>query len=128
MRVFSTYFQVVNTAEQVHRIRRRRDYLKDTRVRQPRSLDATVFALREAGFDTAALQDLLARIRIEPVFTPYPTETTRRTILRKHQNIVRRMVDMQNPALTPQEANACFESIRADITSIWQTDESPGEA
>ena len=127
VRAFSTYFQVVNTAGQVHRIRRRRDYLKDTDIRQPRSLDATVFMLRNAGLDPETVQELLQRIRIEPVFTPHPTETTRRTILRKHQNIVRRMVDKQNPALTPQEFNACFESIRADITAIWQTEESPNE-
>ena len=29
IRGFSTYFQMVNTAEKVHRIRRRRDYLRD---------------------------------------------------------------------------------------------------
>lgn len=128
VRAFSTYFQVVNTAGQVHRIRRRRDYLKDTDVRQPRALDATIFALRKQGLPSETLENLLGKIRIEPVFTAHPTETTRRTILRKHQNIVRRMVDKQNPALTPQELDACFQSIRADITAIWQTEESPGEA
>jgi len=127
VRAFSTYFQVVNTAEQVHRIRRRRDYLKDTDIMQPRSLDATFADLRAAGFESAAVRELLNKVQIEPVFTPHPTKTTRRTILRKHQNIVRRMVDMQNPALTPQEANACFENIRADITAIWQTEENPSE-
>jgi phosphoenolpyruvate carboxylase len=127
VRAFSTYFQVVNTAEQVHRIRRRRDYLKDTDKRQPRSLDETVYRLHDADIAPDAVQRILNKIAIEPVFTAHPTETTRRTILRKQQNIVRRMVDMQNPALTPQEANACFESIRADITAIWQTEESPHE-
>jgi len=34
---------------------------------------------------------------------------------------------MQNPALTPQEHRACFESIRADVTAIWQTEDSPTE-
>jgi len=125
VRAFSTYFQVVNNAEQVHRIRRRRDYLKDTSIRQPRSLDATLSQLREAGFGPESATELLEKIQIEPVFTPHPTETTRRTILRKHQNIVRRMVDIQNPALTPQEINACQENIRADITAIWQTEENP---
>lgn len=127
VRAFSTYFQVVNTAEQVHRIRRRRDYLKDTSQSQPRSLDETISRLKGAGYDASGVEQLLNRLAIEPVFTPHPTETTRRTILRKQQNIVRRMVDMQNPALTPQEVTACFESIRADITAIWQTEESPQE-
>ncbi|MDP6437015.1 MAG: phosphoenolpyruvate carboxylase [Gammaproteobacteria bacterium] len=127
VRAFSTYFQVVNTAEQVHRIRRRRDYLKDSAQRQPRSLDETFHRLHEAGFEAGTVDEILQQLEIEPVFTAHPTETTRRTVLRKQQNIVRRMVDMQNPALTPQEANACFESIRADITAIWQTEESPSE-
>ncbi len=127
VRAFSTYFQVVNTAEQVHRIRRRRDYLKDSSKRQPRSFDETFSRLREAGFGADAIAELLDELAIQPVFTAHPTETTRRTILRKEQNIVRRMVDMQNPALTPQEHRACLENIRADVTAIWQTEESPTE-
>lgn len=128
VRAFSTYFQVVNTAEQVHRIRRRRQYLQDSGKRQSRSFDETVFQLHEAGFSAEQVGELFAELAIQPVFTEHPTETTRRTILRKQQNIVRRMVEMQNPALTPQESRACFANIRAAVTSIWQTDESPASA
>ncbi len=35
IRSFSTYFQMVNTAEKVHRIRRRREYLRDVVHYQP---------------------------------------------------------------------------------------------
>ena len=88
VRAFSTYFQVVNTAEQVHRIRRRRDYLKDTDKSQPRSLNETFSRLSEAGIDHEGVGELLGRIAVEPVFMAHPTETTRRTILRKQQNIL----------------------------------------
>jgi phosphoenolpyruvate carboxylase len=127
IRAFSTYFQVVNTAEQVHRIRRRRDYLKDASKHQPGGIEDTVFKLKDIGMDLTAVDALLQRMHIEPVFTGHPTEPARRTVLRKQQNIVRRLVDMQNPALTPQEQAAAFESIRADVTATWQTEETPRE-
>jgi phosphoenolpyruvate carboxylase len=127
VRAFSTYFQVVNTAEQVHRIRRRRDYLKDTSTRQPGSLEESVFRIKDSGLDLDGIQSLLKSLHIEPVFTADNLEPTRRTILRKQQSIIRRLVDIQNPALTPQEIKACFEGIRSDITTIWQTEESPHE-
>ncbi len=128
IRGFSTYFQLVNSAEQVHRIRRRRDYLKDSSIRQPGAFDDTIFRLRDAGLSLDECVDLLNNLEIMPVFTAHPTETTRRTMLRKQQNIIRRMVEMQNPALTPQETSAAFESIRSDVTAIWQTEENPSEA
>ena len=42
IRSFSTYFQMVNTAEKVHRIRRRRDYLRDVEHYQPGGLEDTL--------------------------------------------------------------------------------------
>jgi len=127
VRAFSTYFQVVNTAEQVHRIRRWRDYLKDESIRQPGGIEETIFRLRDAGLSLNDVIKLLNSMQIEPVFAADSIEPTRRTLLRKQQNIVKRLVDIQNPVLTPQEVSACLESIRSDITTIWQTEEHPRE-
>ena len=128
IRAFSTYFQVVNTAEQVHRIRRRRDYLKSASIRQPGSTEEAIFRLRDTGLDLAATRKLLESLRIVPVFSAHPTAPTRRTILKRHQTIVRRLVDMQNPLLTPSEWAAAIDAIRTEVTAIWQTEETPSEA
>jgi len=127
VRAFSTYFQVVNAAEQVHRIRRWRDYLKDDSIRQPGCFEEAMFELKDQGFGLQEVHDLLSKLEIELVFTADNIEPPRRTILRKQQNIVRRQVDIQNPVLTPQEVNANYDSIRSDITTIWQTEEHPHE-
>ncbi|MCC5793759.1 MAG: phosphoenolpyruvate carboxylase [Chromatiales bacterium] len=127
IRGFATYFQVVNTAEQVHRIRRRRDYLKDGLIRQPGGLEDLLCGFRSDGVTAEELQQMIGRIEIEPVLTGHPTAPVRRTILRRNQDIVRRLIDIQNPELTPGEKAAYFASIRDDITAIWQTEENPGD-
>ena len=126
VRGFATYFQVVNLAEQVHRIRRGRDYERDGES-QPQGLRDAFGTLRDAGLDRAAVLELLATIRIEPVFTAHPTEATRRTILEKHQRIARRLVERLNPSLTRRETAVIRERIRAEITTGWQTNEHPSE-
>ncbi len=127
IRSFSTYFQMVNTAEKVHRIRRRRNYLLDVGQYQPGGLEDILQRLKASEFDADAIQDLINRLRIEPVFTAHPTEPTRRTILRKEQQIVRHLVELLNPTMTSQETNAALENIRLLITTSWQTDEHPSE-
>ncbi len=127
IRAFALYFQLVNTAEKVHRIRRRRDYLRDTDSEQPLGLDATFRRLKEQGLSKGTLQELLNQIRLEPVFTAHPTEPTRRTILRKEQNIVRHLVAMLDSSMTPQEIKATESNILSEVTTIWQTDEHPAE-
>jgi phosphoenolpyruvate carboxylase len=127
IRAFSTYFQMVNTAEKVHRIRRRREYLQEYGAYQPGGLEETLVKLKAAGIDLDQLQALLNRLMLEPVFTAHPTEPTRRTILRKEQNIVRRLIDMLNPTRTVQETFVSLQNIKLEMTTGWQTDEHPSE-
>ena len=127
IRGFSTYFQMVNTAEKVHRIRRRREYLRDVEQNQPGGLEETLLKLKASGLTVDGLQALLDSILIEPVFTAHPTEPTRRTMLRKEQDIVRRLVDLLNPTMTPQETSAALQNIRLLVTTGWQTGEHPSE-
>ena len=127
IRSFSTYFQMVNTAEKVHRIRRRREYLRDVVHYQPGGLEDTFIKLKASGLDADGLKDLLDSLSIEPVFTAHPTEPTRRTILRKEQKIVKHLIDLLNPTMTPQETDAALQNIRLLATTGWQTDEHPSE-
>ena len=127
IRSFSTYFQMVNTAEKVHRIRRRREYLLDVGLYQPGGFEDTLVKLKAAGIDADALQKLIDSLHVEPVFTAHPTEPTRRTMLRKEQQIVKHLVELLNPTMTPQERQVALENIRLLITTGWQTDEHPSE-
>jgi len=128
IRAFSTYFLAVNLAETVHRIRRRRDYLREGKHRQPGGLEDTLFELKDAGVTLEEARNALSALQVEHVLTAHPTEPTRRTILRRQKDIVSRLIDMQNAALSPRELAADLANIRDDITAIWQTEEHPTEA
>ncbi len=122
-RAFSTYFSLTNLAEQVHRIRRRRDYQLFGGV-QPGSLEAVLGDLASRGVDVDRMRELVARIEVVPVFTAHPTEATRRTILRKEQRIARALVDrIEHARRTPAEDRRLQDRIRMETTLIWQTAE-----
>ncbi|MGD8281719.1 MAG: phosphoenolpyruvate carboxylase, partial [Gemmatimonadota bacterium] len=86
VRAFASYFQVVNLAERVHRVRRGRAWMRDGKS-QPGSLADTVRRLGELGVDGARAVELFSSSRVEPVFTAHPTEATRRAILDKQERI-----------------------------------------
>jgi phosphoenolpyruvate carboxylase len=119
VRAFSSYFRVVNLAEKVHRIRRRRDYLRDPDSPPQREgiLDA-LLQLRELRRDLDAdeLGALLQQLHIEPVFTAHPTEATRRAILEKEQRIARRLVERLDPSRTVPEERRAIARIRSSAT------------
>jgi phosphoenolpyruvate carboxylase len=127
IRAFSTYFQMVNMAEKVHRIRRRRAYLRDASAPQPFGFVDILQRLKAQGVDGDEIERALAGIRIQPVFMAHPTEVTRRTLLRKEHNIARHLVEMMDPYLTPHELEATLGQIRQEMTTGWQTVESLDE-
>jgi len=127
VRAFSTWFQVVNLAEKVHRIRRRREYLNNSAQPQPGGLDDVLTRLAREGHGLGDVIQLLSRLCVYPVFTAHPTESTRRTILRKQAKVAELLLDRLDPSMTPGERRASWEQIRTELTSGWQTEEHPRE-
>ncbi|MGH8175146.1 MAG: phosphoenolpyruvate carboxylase [Steroidobacter sp.] len=126
VRAFSTWFQMVNMAEKVHRIRRRRQYLNEGATQPGGILDA-VLKLKEKGLDLVDIRRLMLEMWIEPVFTAHPTESTRRTILRKQQKIAQLLLGRLGLARTAAETRTIWDRIRGEITTGWQTAENSRE-
>jgi phosphoenolpyruvate carboxylase len=123
-RAFATYFQAVNTAERVHRIRRRRDYQRAGGAPQPESLLDVLGRLKAQGVGPEELLDWLEKLWIEPVFTAHPTEAVRRSLLEKEQAVVRSLIDNFDSARTPQERKEDDDRIYMALSSGWQTAEA----
>jgi phosphoenolpyruvate carboxylase len=124
VRAFSVYFQVVNLAERVHRIRRGREWMREGEP-QPGSLADTLRQLDELGVDREKALQLFAGSRVEPVFTAHPTETTRRAILDKQERIALELIQRLAPERTPHEEQVSLSRILENVTATWQTEEHP---
>jgi phosphoenolpyruvate carboxylase len=125
-RAFSTWFQAVNLAEQVHRIRRRRAYFQDDAERpQPGGVSDAIAKLKTQGLTLEELLSLIGSLHIAPVFMAHPTESTRRTILRKQLRLAQLLYDRLNPTLAPAEQRASMGRIRVELTTLWQTEDHP---
>lgn len=125
VRAFAAYFGVVNLAERIHRIRRRRHYQRSSAAPQPGGLCAVLRELREDGVTLDELRELLPRLRIEPVFTAHPTEAVRRALLLKERTIVERLIADIDRQRTPAERGADTARIRQALTASWQTADTP---
>lgn len=127
VRAFATYFQAVNVAERVHRIRRRRDYQRAGAAPQPGSLLDVLTQLHATGTSFEAIEDALARLHIEPVFTAHPTEAVRRALLEKEQLLVKALIDDIDRTRTPAERRSDLAVMRTALTAGWQTEEAAPE-
>lgn len=126
LRAFSLWFEMVNMAEKVHRIRRRRQYMNEGSV-QPGGLNEAVEQMKAHGLALPDVRRLLLGMWIEPVFTAHPTESTRRTILRKQQRIAQLLLSRIGLSGSAAETRTIWERIRSEITSSWQTAENSRE-
>ncbi len=125
VRAFSAYFQVVNLAEQTHRIRRRRAYLASPDGAQQGSWAWWLERAEKEGFTREQITGCLEELAVEPVFTAHPTEATRRAVLDKQQRMARILVERLDPSMTLPEERASRERIFEEIAGAWQTNEHP---
>jgi phosphoenolpyruvate carboxylase len=127
IRAFGVYFQSVNVAERLHRVRRRLDYQRAGATAQPGGVHAGLAALKNAGVEWPELASALQQLSIEPVFTAHPTEATRRTMLEKEHAVISALMDSVEKRLTPREAQSINERLRQSLTAAWQTAEQSSE-
>ncbi len=124
IRAFSVYFQLVNIAEQHHRIRRKKYYdLRTPEQPQRGSISETLRSLRRDFSDTRLLQSVIDRLEIVPVMTAHPTEAARRTLLEKQRRIAELLSDFDDENLAPRRRDELRARLAAEVESVWQTDE-----
>jgi phosphoenolpyruvate carboxylase len=123
-KAFATYFELTNLAETNHRKRRRRaGKLDRDHAPLPGSFRGTLLRMKESGMSAQDSLAALRQIQITPVFTAHPTEVARQTVLLKRRRITKQLERLDRLPLTPQDAEICENNIRAEVTSLWQTDE-----
>ena len=123
-RAFAFYFELINLAETNHRKRRRMALQLSGRAgRQRGSLVGTLSEMRRVGISADEALDYLRRVLVVPVFTAHPTEAARRTVMFKRRRIGDFLAELDRIPLPAQEMARIENSLLAEITSLWQTDE-----
>jgi phosphoenolpyruvate carboxylase len=121
-RAFAFYFELINLAETNHR-KRRRLSLQLSGDTQRGSLRGTLRAMRAAGISGEAAVDWLRSISIIPVFTAHPTEIARRVVMFKRRRIADLLEQLDRIPLSDEQLEQYEESLIAEITALWETDE-----
>jgi phosphoenolpyruvate carboxylase len=123
-RAFTHFLNLANVAEQHHRVRRRRTYMRDPGSPPQRgSSDETFARLVTRGVSPAALHEAVCALQIELVLTAHPTEVSRRTLIHKHNRVAALLAEGDRPDLTTPERSELHAALRREILSAWATDE-----
>lgn len=123
-RGFAHFLTLANIAEQVHRIRRRRDYATRKESKAQRgSMQETLETLLARNLDPSEILEALRGVRVELVLTAHPTEVVRRTLIQKHNRIARVLLDLESIPESSPERSEKLGALRREIKGAWMTDE-----
>jgi len=122
-RAFTIYFQLVNIAEEVQRVRRLRDYERSPEVFQEMSLKKLFKDLMDEDYTPKEILDFLAHCDIGPVLTAHPTESKRRTVLDHLFFISGQLIQLNRTDLTLAEEDSLTKRIKETLEILWQTSE-----
>ncbi|WP_067496185.1 phosphoenolpyruvate carboxylase [Actinoplanes sp. TFC3] len=120
-RAFSTYFNLANITEQVHRARD----LQRRRARDGGWLDQAAKRIAEQGVPADEIAAAARHLAVRPVFTAHPTEASRRSILSKLRKLADSLDAEASAAVLYGATDTTVSTKRFAelIDLLWQTDE-----
>jgi len=118
VRAFTLYFVLLNTAEQVDRVRRRSTPdAEDTRA----SVLQSFVQLKREGYTAEQVRQRISELEVRPVLTAHPTESTRKTLLAMQERITEAL--LARPHAGPDERLVLESHMEAEIELMWLTAE-----
>lgn len=125
LRAYTTFFHLVNKAEQLEIVRINRERAQAATKERPRgeSIADAVHELKMQGKSLEETLALIGQLDIQPTFTAHPTEARRRTVLLHQQRIATLLEDWRDRDHTPQEAEVLIRDIEHSIQLLLATDE-----
>ncbi|MBV0903880.1 phosphoenolpyruvate carboxylase [Haloarcula salina] len=118
-RAFTTYFELINLAEERERVREIREGSQEGVLAD--SVEEAVRDLADRGVDADDVEDVLEDVLIEPTFTAHPTEARRKTVKAKLRSVARDIEQLDEVRLTDREEERIERDLAAEVTSLWQT-------
>ncbi len=122
-RAFTLFFLLINTAEQIHRVRRRRTYARQPdEPAQKGSIAWALATLKASGATADELSEALAALEVSPVLTAHPTESTRRTVLGLQARVADLLLGASD--LPDHLRTARLAALDAEVELLWMTAEN----
>ena len=124
LKAFTTYFQLVNLAEQkeIVRVNRRRAFHAGSKPRSE-SVRNAIQTLSASGMTAAQMRTLIESLSIQLVFTAHPTEAKRRTVNEKLHRLSALLSALEMPQIAQSERERLEADVAAETEILWQTDE-----
>jgi phosphoenolpyruvate carboxylase len=123
IRAFSTYFSLVNIAEESHAHRNRRRQMAMAAGLWMGSFDRTLSDLKAQDISAETLQSVVDRLLFTPVFTAHPTEARRRTVMENMRRVFLLCDRLYAPLLAENERDELTAALAMEIRVMWRTDE-----
>ena len=123
VRAFSTYFSLVNVAEEASQLQLRRRQIRKGGDLWIGSFDSALHDFIDMGMSAERLQTLLDRLAYIPVITAHPTEAKRRSVLYALRRIFLTNEKLSDTRLGKTQRQAVIDELETQIHILWRTDE-----
>ena len=123
VRAFSTYFSLVNVAEEASQLQQRRRQMRKGDELWIGSFDSALRSFVDMGMSAERLQTLLDRLAYIPVITAHPTEAKRRSIMYALRRVFLTNEKLSDTRLGKAQRQDVIDELETQIHILWHTNE-----